>query len=86
MAKIVILDFHLSDVDTFLHELVLAQADTVSGGAIASGYPYTAGYISSIHDGINRVEANTRGVGGTHDNNYNSIDNSDQVFIKTFPI
>ncbi|MBD6619472.1 hypothetical protein FNW02_27510 [Komarekiella sp. 'clone 1'] len=85
MAKIIIFDFHLSDADIFLNELTPAEAEIVSGGAIAGGYPYTAGQISSIHDGINRVEANVRGLGSTHDNNYSSVDNSDQVFIKAFP-
>ncbi|NDJ24390.1 hypothetical protein GS682_22645 [Nostoc sp. B(2019)] len=86
MDKIVIFDFHISHADTFLYDLTPAQAETVLGGVSAAGYPYTAAYILSIHDGINRVQDNTYGVGSSYRNKYSSIDNSDQVFIKYYPI
>ncbi|WP_193198721.1 hypothetical protein [Nostoc sp. MG11] len=75
MAKILVFDFHFSDVEIFLHELASAQAENIWGGSFFAE-------IMSIHDGINRKESQYFGVGGNHDNNYGSIDNSDQVFIK----
>ncbi|WP_193198722.1 hypothetical protein [Nostoc sp. MG11] len=78
MAKILVFDFHFSDVEIFLHELAPAQAETVLGG-------YFSAKIMTIHDGINRVETQTFGSYSTHDNNYNSIDNSDQVYIWAYP-
>ncbi|MBD6619475.1 hypothetical protein FNW02_27525 [Komarekiella sp. 'clone 1'] len=86
MAKIVIFDFHLSDIGTFIHELASAEAETLSGGASVTGSPYTVARILTIHDGINRVETNYTAGGGIHDNNYNSIDNSDQVYIWAYGI
>ncbi|MBW4686450.1 MAG: hypothetical protein KME40_15435 [Komarekiella atlantica HA4396-MV6] len=74
MAKILISDFHFSELETFLNDLAPAQVKTVSGG-----YPYAR--ILSIHDGINRTEYQIFGIGSDHDNNYSSTDNSDQVYI-----
>ncbi|NDJ25378.1 hypothetical protein GS682_27810 [Nostoc sp. B(2019)] len=75
MAKILVFDFHFSDVEMFLHELAPAQAETIWGGSFFAE-------IMSIHDGINRKQYQYFGIGGDHDNNYGSTDNSDQVFIK----
>ncbi|MBD6619473.1 hypothetical protein FNW02_27515 [Komarekiella sp. 'clone 1'] len=86
MAKIVIFDFHLSDAGTFLHDLASAEAETLSGGASATGSPYTFARILTIHDGINRVETNYSAGGSINDNNYNSTDNSDQVYIWAYGI
>jgi hypothetical protein len=84
--KIVVFDFHFSHTDTFLYDLTPAQVDTVLGGVDASDYPYNAAYILSIHDGINRVQFNTYGVGSSYRNKYSSVNNSDQVFINYYPI
>jgi len=95
VAKIVISNFHLIDVGTFLDDLTPRQAETVSGGvsavgslgdASAVGSPYTFARILTIHDGINRVETNYNAGGGTNDNNYYSVDNSDQVYIWSYGI
>ncbi len=74
MAKILICDFHLNELETFLHNLATHQAKAVLGG-----FPYAR--ILTIHDGINRKEFEFHGIGATHDNTYNSVDNSDKVFI-----
>ncbi len=74
MARILICDFHFSDVETFVHDLAPALAKTVLGG-----FPYAR--VLSIHDGINRKEFEFHGVGAKHDNHYNSVNNSDKVFI-----
>ncbi|MBH8551144.1 hypothetical protein I8751_01820 [Nostocaceae cyanobacterium CENA357] len=74
MARILICDFHFSDVETFLHDLAPAPAKSVLGG-----FPYAR--VLSIHDGINRKETQFFGIGSNHDNNYNSVDNSDKVSI-----
>ncbi len=74
MARILIKDFHFSDVETFMYDLAPAQVKTLFGG-----FPYAR--VLSIHDGINRKEFEYHGVGSSHDNNFNSIDNSDKVSI-----
>jgi hypothetical protein len=74
MARILIFDLHFSDVETFLHDLAPTPARTILGG-----FPYAR--ILSIHDGINRKESQFFGIGSNHDNNYSSVDNSDQVYI-----
>ncbi|MBW4686449.1 MAG: hypothetical protein KME40_15430 [Komarekiella atlantica HA4396-MV6] len=78
MAKILISDFNSGATKTFLHDLALAQVETILGG-------YLYAEIMTIHDGINRVEKQTFGSYSTHDNNYKSIDNSDQVYIWAYP-
>ncbi|MBW4686451.1 MAG: hypothetical protein KME40_15440 [Komarekiella atlantica HA4396-MV6] len=75
MAKILVFDFKFSDAETFLHNLAPAQTDNVLGG-----FPYAR--ILTIHDGINRTESQLFGSFSNHDNNYDSIDNSDQVYIR----
>jgi hypothetical protein len=78
MAKILICDFHSSELKTFMYDLAPAPAEIVLGG-------YLYAEIMTIHDGINRVESQIFGAYSTHDNNYNSVDNSDQVYIWAYP-
>lgn len=76
MAKLLILDLHSENVDTFLEELKPEQTQTVLGGYITAN-------ILTIHDGVNRVENTVEGSNSYNfrDNSFYSIDNSDQVYI-----
>jgi hypothetical protein len=66
MAKIVISDLHLADVETFIHNLTPAQKESLLGG-------HTSIYITNISDEVKINSSGDNTIEGA--NSYNFRDN-----------
>ncbi|MEA5505062.1 hypothetical protein VB735_18505 [Halotia wernerae UHCC 0503] len=83
MIQMLDTNFHLTNVDLYLHEMTPAQQETLLGGYCQFGESYPNVRIISINKGVNKIETKIKGVASYDYSNkkVNTIDNSKKTYI-----
>jgi hypothetical protein len=81
MAKIIDSNSHLTDVQSFMHEITPVQMETVLGGYCQSCMSSPYAQIITLKEGINNVSKTIEGGGSYKKKKINSIDNSKKVYV-----